>query len=209
MNATAGLRVSASDLSDAADGNVVLTGIRPVWDGARTEGPALTVAINAGDHRSVFTAIDNAEPGHVLVIAPRDGTDAERCVFGEVTSIAAMERGIAGVVVDGLIRDVDAIRDLRFPVFARGVTPRGPRPRTEGQIGGTVIIAHRTIHVGDHVVGDGDGVVTVPAADRNRLLAIATGVVERERHIIAGLRAGRSVLDFTDELRNLNEGNLS
>lgn len=98
--------------------------------GARLAGPAYTVRIPPGDHRGAFQAIADAEPGSVLVVDA--GGCASRCVFGGVTVVAARERGITGVVIDGLIRDRDALGGLRFPVFSRGWTPRNPHPRTDG-----------------------------------------------------------------------------
>lgn len=199
--------IGAADFSDVTDGEIEMeAGIQAVWEGARVAGPAYTVRIPAGDHRGVFRAIADAEPGSVLVVDAAGGTD--RCVFGAVTATAAKERGIAGAVIDGVIRDRDAIRELAFPVFARGWTPRAPRPRTDGQLQETVLVGQIPVSQGDYVVGDGDGVVRIPQKVLQSSLEHALGLVEQERDIVAQLKLGTPLSHFADQLKRLNEGQL-
>lgn len=197
--------VGAADLSDVTPDNIELhAGIQAVWEGARTVGPAFTVSIPPGDHRGVFRAIALAERGSVLVVDAQGGR--ERCVFGAVTATAASERGIAGAVIDGVIRDRDAIRDLRFPVFARGWTPKAPRPENPGRLQEDVVVGGLLVQAGDHMVADGDGVVRVRRDQAAAAIRRAVALVEEEAEIMAQLKGGRQLDDFSDQLKRLNHG---
>lgn len=199
--------IGAADLSDVSDDDIEMDpGVQAVWEGARVSGPAFTVRVPAGDHRGVFRAIAEAEPGSVLVIDAEGGT--ERCVFGCVTAVAAQERGIAGVVVDGLIRDRDAIRELRFPAFARGWTPRAPRPRTDGHLQEAIVVGRMQVEPGDYIVGDADGVVRVRQDSLQSSLQQARGLVQQEHEIISQLKLGKPLSEFAGQLKRLNEGQL-
>lgn len=124
-------------------------------------GPACTVKCYPGDNLMVHKSLDVARPGDVLVIdTSASGTTA---VLGDLISTKARHRGIAGVIVDGLIRDLPAILELRdFPVFARGVTPIGPLHRGPGEINHPVSIGGIVVNPGDVIAGDLNGVVVVP-----------------------------------------------
>lgn len=137
-------------------------------------GTACTVKCYPGDNLMVHKSLDVAKPGDVLVVdTSASGTTA---VLGDLVSTKARHRGLAGVVVDGLIRDLPAIRRLGdFPVFARGVTPIGPLHRGPGEINYPVCIGGIVVNPGDLVVGDLNGVVVVP---RN----IAAELYERLRN---------------------------
>lgn len=146
--------------------------IRPLTEpGLRILGPACTVKVYPGDNLMVHKSLDVAEPGDVVVVdASASGTTA---VLGDLISNKARHRGIAGFVVDGLIRDLPGIRELGdFPVFARGVTPIGPLHRGPGEINHPVCVGGIVVHPGDIMVGDLNGVVVVP-------LDIAEELVER------------------------------
>lgn len=138
-------------------------------DDLRLAGPACTVKLFPGDNLMVHKALDIARPGDVIVI------DAHRsemtAVLGDLISTKARHRGIAGFVVDGLVRDVDAIRAMGdFPVFARGVTPIGPLHRGPGEINYPVSAGGIVVSPGDVVVGDLNGVVVIPAEIAESLL---------------------------------------
>jgi regulator of RNase E activity RraA len=124
-------------------------------------GTACTVKCYPGDNLMVHKSLDVAQPGDVLVIdTSASGTTA---VLGDLISTKARHRGVAGVVVDGLVRDLPAIQALGdFPVFARGVTPIGPLHRGPGEINHPVCIGGIVVNPGDVVVGDLNGVVIVP-----------------------------------------------
>jgi RraA family protein len=135
--------------------------IRRLTDpGLRLAGPACTVKVYPGDNLMVHKALDVAAPGDVLVV------DAGRCgaaVLGDLISMKARHRGIAGVVIDGLVRDLERILALGdFPVYARGTTPIGPLHRGPGEINFPVCAGGVVVCPGDAVVADADGVVVVP-----------------------------------------------
>lgn len=149
-------------------------GISPIWPGARLVGPALTVLTAAGDNRIIHSALDAVEPGEVLVI--NGFGDSTRALIGDLIAERALSLGVAGFVIDGCVRDADAIRELGMPVFARGVTPAGPYKNGPGQIGGPIAIGGVSVATGDVVVADADGVAFIP---RDRL-AVVAGLAERK-----------------------------
>ena len=164
-----------ADVSDLAGGGIALDArIRAVWRGARAAGPAFTAQTPPGEHLAVQRALEAAAPGDVIVI---DG-DAfvGRALWGDKMSLAAQQRGIAGLVVDGAVRDVAEIERLGFPVFAITSVPTGPLTDRDGVLGAAIMCGERRVGPGDLVVGDDDGVVVVPqavAVDLMRRLAQA------------------------------------
>jgi len=166
-------------------------GIRAVWAGARAFGPALTVMCAPGDNASLVAALRRAEPGDVLVVDA--GGALEKGLWGAILSEAAARRGIAGLVVDGAVRDCDEIAELRFPVFARGRTPATPYSKIHGHVGRPVVVGGLRVHPGDAVYADGDGVVVIPRADHDDVAERALHRVELERQILDGLADGRTL----------------
>jgi regulator of RNase E activity RraA len=132
-------------------------------------GPALTVKVFPGDNLMVHKSLDIAEPGDVVIVDASQSTLT--AVLGDLISTKARHRGISGFVVDGLIRDLSAIRALGdFPVFARGVTPIGPLHRGPGEIGYPIACGGIVVNPGDIVIGDLNGVVVVPRDIAEELL---------------------------------------
>lgn len=123
-------------------------------------GPVCTVNVFPGDNLMVHKALDIARPGDVVAIAA--GASRMNAVLGDIICTKARHRGIRGFVVDGLIRDLPAIRALDYPVFARGTTPIGPLHRGPGEINYPIACGGVVIHPGDVIVGDAAGVVVVP-----------------------------------------------
>ena len=136
--------------------------IRNLTDpGLRLLGPACTVKVYPGDNLMVHKSLDVAQPGDVIVIDT--SSSALTAVLGDLISTKAKHRGVAGFVVDGLIRDLPGIQALGgLPVFARGVTPIGPLHRGPGEINHAVSVGGIVVHPGDVIVGDMNGVVVVP-----------------------------------------------
>jgi 3-hexulose-6-phosphate synthase / 6-phospho-3-hexuloisomerase len=153
--------VSAANLSDALHRGGVLQGIRPLFRGMRMAGRALTVRTYPGDWAKPVRAIDMAEPGDVLVI---DSGGVGPAIWGELATHSAIQRGLAGVVIDGAIRDSDDIVALKFPAFSRLVMPNAGEPKGFGEIGVPITVGSLRVEPGDWVVGDGDGVVVLPRA---------------------------------------------
>ncbi len=163
---------AAADVSDMMNRLYTMEpAIKPVTPRTlRLLGPACTVKVFPGDNLMVHKSLDLANPGDILVI------DASRsmmtAVLGDLVSTKARHRGIAGVVVDGLVRDVDGILALGdLPVFARGTTPLGPLHRGPGEVNYPVSVGGIVVNPGDIIVGDADGVVVVPQASAESMLA--------------------------------------
>ena len=190
-------RLDACAVSDALDKlgvTGVVTGIARLATDRRISGRVVTVKLEKDDGRPASrhlgtTAIEAAQPGDVIVLEQRTGIDA--ACWGGNLSLAAQLRGVAGVVIDGPARDTDEARGYDFAVFARGATSRTARGRIV-ETGTNVPIVVGDIHVlpGDYVVADGSAVVLVKAADIERVLDAAEIVADRERQMVAGLRAG-------------------
>lgn len=187
-------KVSTANLSDALHRAPGLAGLRPVgdWTGLQLVGPALTVRTCPGDWAKTVQAVDRAEPGTVIVI---DAGGVPPAVWGDLATNSAVSRKLAGVVIDGAIRDVDAIRRLRFPAFSRHVCPEAGEPKGYGEIGLPVRVAGQTVCTGDWVVGDADGLVVLPRAAAVEAANRAMDVLEKEnrlrREIAAGGTLGR------------------
>ncbi|MBV9660143.1 MAG: hypothetical protein JO337_03195 [Acidimicrobiales bacterium] len=156
------------------------TAIKPMTHpDLRVIGPACTVKCFPGDNLMVHKALDIAAPGDVIVVDTSSSTMT--AVLGDTISMKARHRGIAGFVIDGLIRDLPAVLRLgNFPVFARGTTPIGPLQRGPGEVNHPVSVGGIVVMPGDLIVGDLNGVVVVPREIADDLLArlIARGPAE-------------------------------
>ncbi|BBB00961.1 putative dimethylmenaquinone methyltransferase [Actinacidiphila reveromycinica] len=163
---------AVGNLSDAMHGLYTMdSGIRPVvTPAARVTGPAVTVAVSPGDGLMLREAIGLARPGDVLVVNAFGATD--RAVLGGTVLLAARDRGVAGLVVDGAVRDLDEIASLSLPVAARAVTPRsGTSTAGWGEVNVPVACGGVVVQPGDVVAADGDGIVVVPADQAAAVLA--------------------------------------
>lgn len=152
-------------------------------------GTALTVRLPAGDNLVFLKAIELAQPGDVLIVDA--GGCEEHSIFGEILTLECKLRGIAGIVADGYVRDLEAISKMAdFAVYARGSNPNGPYKNGPGEIGTAVQLGGRVVHAGDIVIGDSDGVIIIPAADAEDVLAGVRAVQEREERLLAQLQRG-------------------
>jgi RraA family protein len=169
--------VPTAELADAAGVAIAMHHrIRPVWPGARVAGAAFTVRTPPGEHRAVRQAADQAPPGSVIVVDA--GGAVDRALWGDKMCSLALERGLAGIIVDGAVRDVEGIEALGFPVFAAGITPTPPAGRERpGELGIAVACGDLTVRPGDVVYGDRDGVVVVPAELHDEILDSALEAV--------------------------------
>ena len=134
--------------------------LRPIHAGGVLAGPAFTVKTRPGDNLMVHKALDIAEPGDIVVVD--GGGDLTNSLIGEMMTAHAQQRGIAGIVIYGAIRDYDTLHAGTYPIFAAGVTHRGPYKDGPGEINVPIAIDGMVIAPGDLVVGDGDGLVCVP-----------------------------------------------
>ena len=190
--------VSAANLSDALHRGGVLQDIRPLFPGIHMVGRAVTVRTYPGDWAKPVQAIDVAEPGDVIVI---DAGGAGPAVWGELASHSALQKGVAGVVIDGALRDSDDIATLRFPAFSRLVMPNAGEPKGFGEIGVSVTVGNVRIESGDWLIGDGDGVVALPRAMGTEYGNRAMDVLEKENRIREEIKEGSTLSKVTELLR--------
>ncbi|MFI1706432.1 RraA family protein [Streptomyces griseoruber] len=187
---------SSATLSEASGLPVALSPqIRSLWAGARLCGPAFTVQGAGGDNLALHHAVLQAPSGSVLVA---DLGGARFGHWGEILTVAARQRGIAGLLIDGGVRDAAETEALGFPVFSRNNSILGTRKDFRGVLGRPVKVGDVTVHTGDLVVGDVDGVVALPASDTERILDRADARVAHENELMKQLREGRSTLDLYD-----------
>lgn len=171
--------------------------LRPYHDGTPMIGVALTVRTRPGDNLMVHKAIDLAAPGDVIVV---DAAGVlEQAIIGDIMTSHAARRGVAGFVIDGAIRDAAEIAARPFPVYARGATHRGPYKNGPGEINVPVSIGGMVVRPGDIVVGDADGVVAVPQADAEAVLAAAREQKKKEDASLAAIAAGTFDRKWVDE----------
>jgi regulator of RNase E activity RraA len=182
-------------------------GIRNLTDDRlRVLGPACTVKVYPGDNLMVHKALDIAQPGDVVVVDT--SASSMTAVLGDLVSTKARHRGLAGFVVDGLIRDLAGIRALGdFPVFARGVTPTGPLHRGPGEINYPVSAGGIVVDPGDIIVGDLSGVVVVPREIAGELLERLQSGASKESDYVAAVARGDFSNDWVDAL--LDESGLA
>jgi 4-hydroxy-4-methyl-2-oxoglutarate aldolase len=175
-------------------GRPMTSRIRPAWPGARLAAPAFAVRCTPGDNLAIHVAVARAPAGSALAIDV--GIEPERGYWGEVLTTAAMARGIAGIVIDGCVRDVTALQAHAFPVFSTGVALRGATKELPGAIGGSAEVGDVVVRTGDWLVGDADGVTVVPASQVDDVLAAARGRTQRERALFDALRDGKTTVEL-------------
>jgi RraA family protein len=162
--------------------------LRPFHSGGVLAGPALTVKQRPGDNLLVHAALNRAERGDVLVVDA--GGDLTNAIMGELMLAHARQIGMAGVVIYGAVRDYGWIRKNDFPVFAAGVTHRGPYKSGPGEINGTIALEGMVIQPGDLIVGDDDGVICVPYDDTKTVYDAANAKQQGEAKTMAAIKAG-------------------
>ena len=186
------LKLGTGPVSDALDkGGAMDHEMRPWSANARMAGPAFTVQVHTADILMVSKALAECPAGHVLVI---DGHgERNTALWGGLTTLSALRKGLAGVVVDGAIRDLASIRGSKLPVFARAVVPNAGGAQYAGKLQVPVACGGAVVHPGDWLVGDDDGVVVIPASRLEETLEKATRIVEAEKRIAKAIRAGVEV----------------
>jgi RraA family protein len=170
--------------------------LRPIHAGGVLAGPAFTVKTRPGDNLMVHKALDIAEPGDVVVVD--GGGDLTNSMIGEMMTAHAQQRGIAGIVIYGAIRDYDALHAGSYPIFAAGVTHRGPYKDGPGEINVPIAIDGMVIEPGDLVVGDGDGLVCVPYEQTTEVLKATEAKHAAELKQIEAIRVGKSDRAWVD-----------
>ena len=177
--------LAVADICDALGRNAALPAALKPFNTARMVGTAYTVNLPASENLLLYYAVDNALPGDVLVVACAGYT--ERAVAGEIVAALAKARGLAGFVIDGAVRDAEALRQTDFPVYARAVSPNGPYKDACGEINVPVSMGNVVIQPGDLIVADADGIVAIRKQE-------AASVAEQASKIMqAGLEKLRSI----------------
>ena len=189
------LGIDVSALSDADKAlPVVDAAVRAMIPEVRMAGPAFTV-LAEDDHLPVMSALAEAAPGDVLVVATNGGS---RAVFGELFASEARRRGLAGIVADGFCRDLRGLRRIGLPVFARGATPRSGTTVSRAALGATIACGGVDVSAGDIVFGDDDGVLIAPAERVAAALDTAERIAGSERAILAAQAGGEALHGLTN-----------
>ena len=168
--------------------------IRPAWPGAKLAAPAVPVRCSPGDNLAIHVAVAKAPEGSVLVVDV--GDVAERGYWGEVLTTGAESRGLAGLVIDGGVRDIEAIEAHGFPVFSSAIALRGATKRQAGTVGFPVAVGGAPVRLGDWVVGDHDGVTVVPGASLDEVLAAGRAREAKEATMFERLRGGSTTVEL-------------
>lgn len=165
--------------------------IAPLAPSMRFAGPALTVELRPGDNLMIHAALAVAKPGDVIVV---DGKgDLSAALMGEIMSQQAVALGVAAVVIDGAVRDSEAIRALGFPMFAAGLNPNGPTKNVAGRLNHPISVGGVTVRPGDLVVGDADGVTVIEREKAPAMLALAAEKVAAETKRIADIQSRKAL----------------
>ncbi len=185
-------RFASSILADVAGRRGGMHGrVAPLDRASRFCGPALTVEVRPGDNLMIHAAMALARPGDVIVV---DGKGDQSCaLMGAIMANQCKAIGVAAVVLDAAARDADEIRELGFPMYAVGTNPNGPTKLVPGRVNHPIQCGGVTVHPGDLVVGDADGVVVVEREKVASMLAMAAAKVEAERQRIDGIRSGKAL----------------
>ena len=182
----------SSILADVAGRRGGLSGrIAPLAPSMKFAGPALTVEVRPGDNLMIHAAMAIAKPGDVIVV---DGKgDLNSALMGEIMSQQCLALGVAAVVIDGAVRDCEAIRELGFPMYAAGMNPNGPTKFVPGRLNHPISIGGVSVNPGDLVVGDADGVTVIERDKAAAMLPLAAAKVEMETQRIAAIRSRQSL----------------
>jgi 4-hydroxy-4-methyl-2-oxoglutarate aldolase len=167
--------------------------LRPAWPGARIGGTAVTALCWPGDNLMIHVAVEQCRPGDVLVVATNSpSTDG---LFGELFATALAHRGVRGVILGCGVRDVIELQEMGFPAWSRAVSAQGSVKATAGAVNVPVVLGGQTIHPGDVVVADDDGVMVVPRADVPRALTASQARIDKEAASRAAFQQGELGLD--------------
>lgn len=182
----------SSILADVAGRRGALSGrIAALAPTMRVAGPAITVEVRPGDNLMIHVALALAQPGDVIIV---DGKgDLNSALMGEIMCQQAAALGIAGVVIDGAVRDSQAICELGFPMYAAGLNPNGPTKCVPGRVNHPISVGGVTVNPGDVVVGDADGITIIERAKAASLVPLAHEKVAAETKRIADIKSRKQL----------------
>jgi 4-hydroxy-4-methyl-2-oxoglutarate aldolase len=187
------MELGAATLGESG-GSPLAPRVKPVWAGAALAGPAFAVVCAVGDNLAVHVAVAEAPAGSVLCVEVEG--EAQLGWWGEVLTTGAQARGLAGLVIDACVRDVDALERLEFPVFSIGVALPGAKKVGPGRIGGSARVGDVDIATGDVIVGDRDGVVAIPAARLDEVRSAGDARATKEADYFAALKADATTVEL-------------
>ncbi len=203
-------KLPAANISDACGNlNTMDSGIRAMSPGARICGPACTVSTRAGDFVATLLGMDVARPGDILVVDNQGKTDS--AMWGEITTAEAQRKRLAGLVVDGNVRDIEGIRKRKFPVFARGTVPRVAGRSSLGEVNVPIQCGGAIVRPGDIIVGDADGVVVIPLEKAETVLKLTLDIVDYENKLLANVSKGLTqveIFSIDKQFEDLLKGHL-
>ncbi len=195
---------SSATLCEAAGNKGILpTGLKPLDRGMKICGPVITVASPPVDNIMLHEALLVAKEGDVIVATVSDQYEAG--YWGDIMTVAAKERGVQGLVIDGCVRDSTDIIAMGFPTFSRGLCVHGTGKRGGGTINHPIQIGNVTIHPGDLIVGDCDGIVVIPKENIDEVVKKAVEREEKEEQIRADLRNGKTTMEIYGWNTSLNK----
>jgi RraA family protein len=172
--------------------------LQPFHQSGRVVGTAFTVRTRPGDNLIVHKAIDMAAPGDVIIVDA--GGALENAIVGELMCGWAEKRGVAGIVIDGAIRDSESLSEGDFPVYAAGVTHRGPWKDGPGEINVVVSVNGMVVHPGDLIAGDHDGIVAIRPEDAERVITATEAHNRKEQASMQAIAAGNWDRKWVDEM---------
>jgi 4-hydroxy-4-methyl-2-oxoglutarate aldolase len=187
------LELGSATLGESG-GRPMAARIRAAWPGARVAGPAYPVRCTPGDNLAVHVAAAEAPAGSVLVVDV--GIERELGYWGEVLTTAAQTRAIAGLIIDGGVRDVDALQRLGFPAFSALIALPGATKKLPGSVGARATAGDVEVSIGDWVVADADGVTVVPGASLDVVLEAGRARAAKELGLFQALRAGKTTIEL-------------
>ncbi len=193
------LQVSSPNITDAMHRKGAMAGVFSVCGNVKMAGRAVTVHTIAGDWAKPVEAIDVAKKNEVIVINNDGVTDV--APWGELATLSCKRKGIAGVVIDGAVRDVDDIRAMKFPLFAKAIVPNAGEPKGYGEINAEIRCAGQYLRPGDWIIGDESGVVVVPQERAYEIARRALEVRKNEERIREEIRRGSTLSEVAELIK--------
>lgn len=193
------MKVSAPNVTDAMHRKGAMEGIVSICGDVKVAGKAVTVQTFAGDWAKPVEAIDVAQPGDVIVINNDGGTHV--APWGELATLSCVKRGVAGVVIDGAVRDVDEIRKMRYPLFAKAACPNAGEPKGFGEINAEIRCCGQYVRPGDWIIGDESGIVVIPKERAYEIARRALEVWKNEDRLREEIRRGSTLSTVAELIR--------